>query len=64
MNGEKVCSYQLGSEDWKKRVANSKFKNWPEFATIDKGHICLQSHGSEIWFRNVKIRELKIRKLK
>ena len=55
MNGEKVCSYQLGSEDWKKRVANSKFKNWPEFATIDKGHICLQSHGSEIWFRNVKI---------
>ena len=55
MNGKLLCSYQLGGEDWKKRVAASKFKNWKEFATIDKGHICLQSHGSEIWFRNLKI---------
>ncbi|MFP6900845.1 MAG: DUF1080 domain-containing protein [Opitutales bacterium] len=59
MNGELLCSYQLGSDDWKKRVAASKFKKWKEFATIDKGHICLQSHGSEVWFRNLKILELK-----
>ena len=59
MNGKLLCSYQLGGEDWKKRVAASKFKNWKEFATIDKGHICLQDHGGTVWFRNLKIRELK-----
>ncbi len=59
MNGELVCSYQIGSEDWKKRVAQSKFKNWKEFATVQKGHVCFQDHGNEVWLRNLKIRELK-----
>lgn len=59
MNGELVCSYQIGSEDWKKRVSQSKFKNWKEFGTVQKGHVCIQDHGNEIWVRNVKIRELK-----
>ena len=59
MNGKLLCVYQLGSDDWKKRVAASKFKNWKEFASIDKGHVCLQDHGGTVWFRNLKIRELK-----
>ena len=59
MNGEKVCSYQIGSDDWNKRVAKSKFKNWKEFATVKRGHVCLQSHGSEIWFRNLRVHELR-----
>lgn len=59
MNGEKVCSYQIGSDDWNARVAKSKFSKWKEFATVDKGHVCLQSHGAAIWFRNLKVRELK-----
>lgn len=59
MNGEKVCSYQIGSDDWNARVAKSKFAKWKEFATVDKGHVCLQSHGAAIWFRNLKVRELK-----
>ena len=41
--------------------ANSKFKNFPGFTEgISKeGYIGLQDHGYPIWFRNIKIRELK-----
>ena len=59
MNGEKICSYQIGSDDWNKRLAKSKFAKWKEFATIKRGYVCLQSHGSAIWFRNLRVHELK-----
>ncbi|WP_437229966.1 family 16 glycoside hydrolase [Planctomicrobium sp. SH661] len=59
MNGVQYYSFQKGSEDWKKRVAASKFAEFPEFGTFTKGHIALQDHGDEVAFRNIKIRELK-----
>ncbi len=59
MNGEKYVSYEIGSEDWKKRVAGSKFADWEQFGTADAGHICFQDHGDEVCFRNIKIRELE-----
>ena len=40
-------------------VAKSKFKGVAGFGTKIKGHILLQDHGDEIWFRHVKIRELR-----
>ena len=30
----------------------------PGFAKADAGHICLQDHGNEVAFRNIKIRIL------
>jgi len=39
-------------------VAASKFK-MPWFAERRRGHIVLQDHGDEVYFRNIKIRELK-----
>lgn len=59
VNGEKVCEYTIGSDDWNKRVAASKFAKWKQFGTIAKGHIVLQDHGNEVIYRNIKIRELK-----
>jgi hypothetical protein len=32
MNGVKYCEYEIGSEDWNQRVAQSKFAKWPRFA--------------------------------
>jgi len=59
LNGEKYVEYEIGSEDWKQRVAKSKFANWKQFGTADAGHICLQDHNDDVWFRNIKIKELK-----
>jgi opacity protein-like surface antigen len=58
MNGVQVVAYELGSDDWKQRVAASKFAAWPEYGTARAGHIGLQDHGSWVAFRNVKIRPL------
>jgi hypothetical protein len=58
LNGVKVLEYSCGSEAVKEAVAQSKFKNVAAFGNRVKGHILLQEHGSEIWFRNLKIREL------
>jgi hypothetical protein len=58
MNGTRYCEYEIGSADWAAKVAASKFKAWPEFGKAGKGHICLQDHGNEVAFRNIKIRAL------
>ncbi|MEZ6129088.1 MAG: DUF1080 domain-containing protein [Planctomycetaceae bacterium] len=59
MNGTKYCEYVKGSDDWKERVAASKFKAFANFGIPTKGHICLQDHGNLVSFRNIKIREVK-----
>ena len=59
LNGVKLLTYELGSDDWNKRIANSKFNDKPQFAKAVKGHICLQDHSDRIEFRNIKIRPLR-----
>jgi hypothetical protein len=56
LNGEKMVEYELWSDDWKARVAKSKFKDMPKFGTFKKGPICLQDHSDRVEFRNIKIR--------
>jgi hypothetical protein len=60
-NGVKVVEYELWTPAWDTLVANSKFKDFPGFTEgISKeGYIGLQDHGYPVWFRNIKIRELK-----
>jgi len=58
MNGYKVVEFTMHDENWKKMVANSKFKDMPGFGTATSGHIALQDHGDKVWFRNIKIKKL------
>lgn len=58
LNGEKIVDYEFGSDDWKQRVAASKFSEMPGYGMAESGHIALQDHGDPVWFRNIKIRPL------
>jgi hypothetical protein len=58
LNGEKVLEYECGSDAVKAAVAKSKFKTATGFGNKVKAHLLLQDHQSEVWFRNVKLREL------
>lgn len=58
LNGEKVVDYQLWTDDWKQRKATGKWKDAPGYGLSPSGHIALQDHGSEAWFRNIKIKRL------
>jgi hypothetical protein len=58
LNGEKVVSYELHSDDWKRRVADSHVKNWQGYGKAARGHIGLQDYNDLLWFRNIKLRPL------
>ncbi len=58
LNGALTVQFERGSPEFRQAVALSKFKNIPDFGEWPDGHILLQEHGSEVSFRNVKIREL------
>lgn len=56
LNGEKVLTYERGGELFRAAVARSKFRDVPGFGEWPDGHILLQDHGSQVSFRNLKIR--------
>lgn len=59
LNGVETAKFDTSSDEWKARIAKSKFKDMPLFATKKKGFIALQDHGDEVAFRNIKIRPIK-----
>ena len=59
LNGRRVVSYKTDSAESAARIANSKFKDVPGFADKIVTPILLQDHNTLVWFRNIKLRELK-----
>jgi hypothetical protein len=60
INGVKYFEYVLGSDDFKERVAKSKFRSMPRFAKAEKGYIALQGDHGQVSFRNIKLRPLQV----
>jgi len=67
-NGKKVVEYHLWTPQWTKMLQNSKFKegstDFPlAFGLLNncggdnhEGYIGFQDHGSDVWFKNIKIK--------
>lgn len=58
LNGVVVVEYEKYSDEWKKLRASGKWKDFPDYGKYDEGHISLQNHGTKVWYRNVKIKQL------
>ncbi len=58
LNGTNVVTTTLWDDNWRKMVAGSKFKQWPDFGTFKSGHIALQDHGNDVWFKDIMIKKL------
>jgi hypothetical protein len=56
LNGVKVLEYERGGKEFLAHKAESKFKDRAGFGEAEKGHILLQDHGNQVFFRNIKIR--------
>lgn len=57
LNDQKIVEYQWGSPEVQKAIAGSKFKGMPNFMKAAEGHIGIQHHGEEAWFRNIRVRK-------
>lgn len=58
LNGVLTATQDFTTPEWHEKVASTHFKNYPEFGKATQGKIALQDWYFEVWFRDIKIREL------
>lgn len=57
LNGMMVCEIDTRSDEWKERLAKSKFRNKQGFAP-GKGYIMLTDHFDPVWYKDIRVRKL------
>jgi hypothetical protein len=56
LNDVRTVSFERGSDAWRAMVKTSKYNIYPSFGELAEGHILLQDHGTQVSYRNIKIR--------
>ena len=56
LNGTRVLAYDLDAPDFEAAYSQSKYVPLDGFRDRRAGHLVLQDHGDDVWYRNVKIR--------
>jgi hypothetical protein len=60
LNGVRIVSFDVGTPAFDSAFAKSKYAKYPAwFPVRRKGQIVLQDHDAGVWFRSLKIREMK-----
>lgn len=58
LNGKVTAKYVKNSEEWLKLRNSGKWSAFPDWGKYDEGFISLQNHGTQVYYRNIKIKEL------
>lgn len=58
LNGDLILSARVGDQQWRDRVASSKFFDLEKFGENEVGRIMLTDHGNETWYRNFEFEPL------
>jgi hypothetical protein len=58
LNGVVVVEYEKYSDEWTRLRNSGKWASFPDYGKYDEGHISLQNHGTKVWFRNIKLKEI------
>jgi len=56
LNDARILEYELNSPELNAAIEKSKFKGMERFGKLQKGHILLQDHGNQVWYRNIRMR--------
>ena len=59
INGVETVSYEKYSGDWNAKRNSGKWTDYPDWGKFDEGPVSIQNHGTKLWFKNIKIKELK-----
>jgi hypothetical protein len=58
LNGEVVVQFEKYSDEWNKLRNSGKWADFTDWGKFDEGYISLQNHGTKVWYRNIKLKEL------
>jgi hypothetical protein len=58
LNGKKLLEFEAWTDDWFKRKSSGKWDFAPEYGLARSGYFALQDHGSRVWYKNIKLKEL------